>query len=165
MMHFRRVLTLTAVVSAVAASVLLVGRAQEPGPPPPRILEQEVSAPAIDKGLLDGEPLADPGERGPRRIARGERVDQVAYARGKVIVKFNSTATREERDAAVGRAGATALTRPPHADFDVMARIDGNKVTVGMSDFFQKEAALLALKNLQCGPVMAFSRIFSVLRP
>ena len=61
MMPFRRFLTLTAAVSAVAASVLLVGRAQEAGPPQPRILEQEVSAPAIDRGLLEGEPLGEPG--------------------------------------------------------------------------------------------------------
>ena len=121
MSHPRRFLTLTATASVAVAGLLLVGQAQEASPPSSRVLAQDVSAPAVDRGLLDGEPLREPRERSFRRVARGEGEDIAPYARGKVIVKFTDTATAEERAAALRDAGATSLTQPPHADFDVMA--------------------------------------------
>ena len=122
MVHsFRRALTLAAAVSAVAAVVLLDLQAQEAGPPGARILEQSVSPPAVDRGLLGGEPIRGPQERGGLRAGRVDGEAPVPYVRGKVIVKFRATATADDRATALREAGATSMAQPPHADFDVMA--------------------------------------------
>jgi serine protease len=118
---FRRLLTFAAIVSAVAGLALLSARAQEADPPPSRVLEQPVSAPAIDRGLLDGEPLREPRDRGGHRAGRVEGEAPVPYARGKVIVKFREETTAAERAAAIEDAGATASVQPPYADFEVMS--------------------------------------------
>jgi serine protease len=116
---------LLAAALLAAAGMLATGQAQAPpeGGSPARVLAHEVGPGGIDNGL-DEAPIPDPRPEG--RI-RPERLADAAlpYQPGKVIVKFRedgvSGARRETaRSAAIRVAGGRRLTRPSHADFDLM---------------------------------------------
>jgi serine protease len=116
---------LLAAAALAAAGVLVTGQAQtsrEAGPPA-RVLVHEVGPGAIDNGL-DGGDIPEVRRQGtPRRQRLADSA--LPYQRGKVIVKFRDTGvsgTRSEttRAGAMRTAGGRNLTRPSHADFDVM---------------------------------------------
>jgi len=121
--------------SAVLAFALVApGHGQSPESYP--ILLQDVSAGAVDRGVLPGE--GPPPSKGPR--VRAERVDRTSayadrasasgatYMPGRVIVKFRDGMSTSARLSALSSASPTAAltTQKPYANFDTIS-IDPNE--------------------------------------
>jgi serine protease len=123
-MRMKRSFLLAAAVLA-AAGMLATGQAQTPrdSVTPSRVLAHDAGHAGIDNGV-DAADVPAPRREGrvrPERLADSA----LPYQPGKVIVKFRdggvSGARRDTaRAAAIRTAGGRSLTRPSHADFDLM---------------------------------------------
>jgi serine protease len=130
---------LAALFAAITSLWLTVGVAQEPADAPrtgaraarvepgaergpvvaragTRAVEQPVAPPGIDRGLHD-EDLS-----GPRsgRVSASQ-VRPAEYEPGKVIVKLREDSAPDARASVLREARGTRMSRPSHANFDVIA--------------------------------------------
>ena len=108
-------------MGAVALATSTPAGRQLPAGSVGRLLVDSVALPGLDRGLAPYDLTADPVDRSERAAhfqnASGESRER--YARGSVIVKFRD-GTGPPRDADLRAVGGRDLTRPAHADFDIM---------------------------------------------
>lgn len=130
----------TAGLSAVIGAALLTGTGlgQEPQAPAfTRMLMQEASLPAIDRGLRDQDPPRAARGRDDADRLRAERGDAgLPYVRGSVIVKFKPDATAGGITAATSQVAGDTVNRTGSANFDI----------IGIPDAADPEAAAAVLR-------------------
>ncbi len=130
----------TAGLAAVIGAGLLTatGIGQEPQAPAfTRMLMQEASLPAIDRGLRDQDPPRAARGRDEADRMRAERADAgLPYVRGSVIVKFKPDATAGGITAATRQVAGDTVDRTGSANFDL----------IGIPDDADPEAAAAVLR-------------------
>ncbi|MGH9330848.1 MAG: S8 family serine peptidase [Vicinamibacterales bacterium] len=114
-------------VSSIVVGVLLgisaPGTAREDSTPalPGRVLVQRVAPGGIDRGLRETYPPRPLGKlkvdlQGAATLPR----DAKPYVAGRVVAKFRTEVSAAARTQLMRRIGATRLSRPEHADFDIV---------------------------------------------
>jgi serine protease len=112
---------LIAAGAAVLAGTLALVTAQAPPDVSGRVMAQPISAPAIDRGVMDdGTPTGPRTGAWTRRARRASGPPPLPYVPGRVIVKFRAGGTASSRASAASEAAARGSSRPAYADFDVL---------------------------------------------
>jgi serine protease len=140
-MTLRTRIRITALAVALGAGLVLAGGAARTQEDPlggrPRAMVADRGLEGIDRGLRDLDRPRDP--RHESRLAiRGPRDGRPQlYLSGSIIVKFRDGASGTAAVSAMRQIAATAMPRPSHANFDIVAIPDGT----------DPEAAAAELRN------------------
>ncbi|MCA1584889.1 MAG: S8 family serine peptidase [Acidobacteria bacterium] len=110
----------------IAATFTVTG--QEPVSPSPethRLVVREAGLPGIDRGLRDQDAMREPSQGSPLDPATVDGVSRLSAGesslRGSVIVKFRDSAGPSAVSSTMSAVGATDLSRPSWADFELLA--------------------------------------------
>jgi serine protease len=109
---------------ACATLLVLPGRGQM-GRPAVRSVVQSTGLPGVDRGLREHDRPIEPSTRGSRGVrarmmrSDGTRNDR-AFLTGSIIVKFRTGASGTAVNSAMRVATASAIERPPYANFDIL---------------------------------------------
>ncbi len=127
-------------VGIVMAGLLTAAGAgqHQPSPAASRLLVQDTSLPAIDRGLRDQDPpRAARGRDEADRLQVDPGGDGAPYVRGSVIVKFKPGTTVDAITAATRQVAGDTINRSSWADFDI----------IDLPDAADPEAAAAALRE------------------
>ncbi len=105
-----------ALLAAVVAGAALLASQD---PPALREVVNDITAPAMDRGIRDADPPREPRST-PFRVERSVR-DGQPYVDGSLIVKFKAGTTGDARVRAMSTFGAESDGQPPWADFDIVS--------------------------------------------
>lgn len=113
---------LAALLCALVVTATPEGHTRQDGPVPRRQVMADRGLAAIDRGFRPRDYARAP--RSARHLSRATEAAGASaepYVRGSVLVKFAEGMTVSATTAALSGTGASPLTRPPQADFDIVA--------------------------------------------